>query len=82
MREVVKNTKLTEDCSKEDIRKFVDEVIPELTLDEKVGIMSGQISEQKLMDDLFSICHYNVRPYPTKEVERLGLPNIRFIDGP
>lgn len=82
MREVVKNTKLTEDCSKGDIRKFVNEVIPELTLDEKVGIMSGQISEQKLMDDLFSICHYNVRPYPTQEVERLGLPNIRFVDGP
>lgn len=82
MRDVVKNTKLTEECSKETIRKFVDEVIPELTLDEKIGIMSGQITEQKLMDDLFLICHYNVKPYPTKAVERLGLPNIRFVDGP
>ena len=82
MREVVKNTKLTEDCSKETIKKFVEEIIPELTLDEKIGIMSGQITEQKLMDDLFLICHYNVKPYPTKEVERLGLPNIRFVDGP
>lgn len=82
MRDVVKNTKLTEECSKETIRKFVDEVIPVLTLDEKIGIMSGQITEQKLMDDLFLICHYNVKPYPTRAVERLGLPNIRFVDGP
>lgn len=82
MREVVKNTKLTENCSKETIKKFVEEILPKLTLDEKVGIMSGQITEQKLMDDLFLICHYNVKPYPTKAVERLGLPNIRFVDGP
>lgn len=82
MRDVVKNTKLTEECSKETIKKYVDEVIPKLTLEEKIGIMSGQITEQKLMDDLFLICHYNVKPYPTKAVERLGLPNIRFVDGP
>ena len=82
MREAVKNTKLTENCSRETIRKFVDKVIGELSLDEKIGIMSGQITEQKLMDDLFLICHYNVKPYPTKPVERLGLPNIRFVDGP
>lgn len=82
MREAVKNTKLTENCSRETIRKFVDKVIGELSLDEKIGIMSGQITEQKLMDDLFLICHYNVKPYPTKPIERLGLPNIRFVDGP
>lgn len=82
MREAVKNTKLTENCSRETIRKFVDKVIGELSLDEKIGIMSGQTTEQKLMDDLFLICHYNVKPYPTKPVERLGLPNIRFVDGP
>jgi beta-glucosidase len=26
--------------------------------------------------------HYNLKPYPTMAVERLGLPNVRFIDGP
>lgn len=82
MREVVRETKLTEDCSKETIQAFVDEVIPQLTLEEKIGIMSGQVTEKKLLDDLFVIEHYNVKPYPTMEVKRLGLPNVRFVDGP
>lgn len=82
MREVVKNTVLTEDCSKETIQKFVDGLLGELTVDEKIGIMSGQVTEQKLLDDLFLIEHYNVKPYPTMPVERLGLPNVRFVDGP
>ena len=46
MREVVKNTKLTENCSKEVIRAFVEEVIGSLTVEEKIGIMSGQVTEQ------------------------------------
>lgn len=82
MRETVKKTSLTENCSKEDIRAFVDAVIPKLTTEEKIGIMSGQITEKKLLDDLFVIEHYNVEPYPTMEVKRLGLPNVRFVDGP
>lgn len=82
MREVVKNTKLTENCSKEMISTFVEELLPKLTVDEKIGIMSGQVTEQKLLDDLFLIEHYNVKPYPTMEVKRLGLPNVRFVDGP
>ena len=80
MRDVVKRTKLTENCSKKTIKKYVDEVIQELTLDEKIGVMSGQVTEKKLLDDLFLIEHYNVKPYPTKAVERLGIPNIRFVE--
>lgn len=82
MRKIVEKIPLTENCSKEDIRAFVETVIPQLTIDEKIGIMSGQITEKKLLDDLFVIEHYNVAPYPTMEVERLGLPNVRFVDGP
>ena len=82
MRDVVKNTKLTENCSKEVIRAFVEEVTAKLTVEEKIGIMSGQETEQKLLDDLFVLEHYNVRPYPTMAVERLGLSNVRFVDGP
>lgn len=52
MRDVVKNTKLTENCSKEVIRAFVEEVTAKLTVEEKIGIMSGQETEQKLLDDL------------------------------
>ncbi len=82
MREVVKGTKLTENCSKQTIRLFVEELLPQLTVAEKIGIMSGQVTEQKLLDDLFLIEHYNVKPYPTLAVERLGIPNVRFVDGP
>ena len=82
MREVVLHSKLTENCSKETIRKYVEELIPQLTREEKIGIMSGQITEEKLMDDLFVINHYNIDPYPTMAVDRLGVPNVRFVDGP
>ncbi len=82
MRDAVKNTVLKENCAKEDIRAYVRAVIPQLTTEEKIGIMSGQVTEKKLMDDLFGIEHYNVAPYPTMPVARLGLPNVRFVDGP
>ena len=82
MRETVKKTKLTENCSKQTIQLFVEELIPKLSVEEKVGIMSGQVTEQKLLDDLFLIEHYNIKPYPTMAVERLGIPNVRFVDGP
>jgi beta-glucosidase len=60
----------------------VEEVLPQLTLEEKIGIMSGNITEKKLLDDLFDIEHYNFEPYTTSLVERLSLPNMRFVDGP
>ncbi len=82
MRETVKKTRLTENCSKQTIRHYVEELLPQLTVEEKVGIMSGQVTEQKLLDDLFLIEHYNVKPYPTMAVDRLGIPNVRFVDGP
>ena len=82
MRDVVRHTALTENCSKETIRQFVLETLPKLSLDEKIGIMNGQVTEQKLLDDLFVLEHYNVKPYPTLAVDRLGLPNVRFVDGP
>ena len=72
MRDVVKNTKLTENCSKEVIRAFVEEVTAKLTVEEKIGIMSGQETEQKLLDDLFVLEHYNVRPYPYRKRTRLN----------
>ncbi|MGB8454767.1 MAG: glycoside hydrolase family 3 C-terminal domain-containing protein [Anaerocolumna sp.] len=82
MREAVKNTGLIENCSKQTIKSYVDKVIPQLSIEEKIGIMSGQVTEQKLLDDLFVMEHYNVKPYPTMAVARLGLPNVRFVDGP
>ncbi len=83
MREAVRKIELSEDCSKETIRKYVDEkIIPQLSAKEKIGIMSGQITEDKLLYDLFEILHYNIKPYPTLAVERLGMPNVRFVDGP
>ena len=82
MRDAVLKSKLTEDCSKETIRSYVEELLPQLTREEKIHIMSGQITEEKLMDDLFVINHYNIAPYPTGAVERLGVPNVRFVDGP
>ena len=54
MREMVKKTKLTENCSKETIRKFVDEILDQLTVEEKSESCLS-ITEEKLLDDLFVI---------------------------
>ena len=85
MREAVRNTKLTENCSRETIRSYVErDVIPQLTLKEKIGIMSGQITEEKLLYDLFEIVHYNFDPYPTGAVERVRreYPRRRRLPAP
>lgn len=78
MRDVVKRTKLTENCSKKTIKKYVDEVIRELTLDEKIGVMSGQVTEKKLLDDLFLIEHYNVKSISDKGSRTSGNSEYPF----
>lgn len=71
---------LKENCSKEEIATFVEHVIPQLTLEEKTGIMTGQAYRTMYQSTIGR--HYNKDPYETKAVNRLGIPNMRFMDGP
>ncbi|MFP6609445.1 MAG: glycoside hydrolase family 3 C-terminal domain-containing protein [Deltaproteobacteria bacterium] len=67
-------------ASAEEIHAFVDWCLDELSLDEKVYLMSGHgFIEQYLADD----GQYNISPYQTGGGnERLGLPKLMFTDGP
>jgi beta-glucosidase len=57
------------------------EIVDQLTLEEKVFLMSGKLSmEQMFTDFLFE--HYNYVPYPAGGNERLNVPQMKFVDGP
>ncbi|MHA6533097.1 beta-glucosidase family protein [Paenibacillus sp. BAC0078] len=57
------------------------EVVKQMSLEEKVYLMSGQVSMEEMLED-FKVRHYNWRPYPAGGNERLGVPELKFVDGP
>lgn len=74
--------------SKEYRLKFTDKakkIIEQMSLEEKVYLMSGKVSVEEL-GDVFNHPsvdnHYNVFPYPAGGNERLGVPELKFCDGP
>jgi beta-glucosidase len=66
---------------KENYRAAAKEALAELTLKEKVGLMSGSTPLWSGMVDIFS-GGYGMHPWPAGEAPRVGAPGIRFIDGP
>lgn len=70
----------TKGASADAIARFVDWALAELTLEEKVWMMSGHGFFDAFVADN---CVYNTSPYRTGGGnERLGLPHLRFSDGP
>ncbi|MBT2293486.1 glycoside hydrolase family 3 C-terminal domain-containing protein [Paenibacillus albidus] len=57
------------------------EIIKQLTLEEKVFLMSGSVSMEQFFLD-FLVAHYNHVPYPAGGNERLNIPPMKFVDGP
>ena len=54
-----------------------------MTLKEKIGLMSGRsITKLLLPFHVLVFRHYNRTPYANNAVERLGVPSMRFCDGP
>ncbi|MGG0824810.1 glycoside hydrolase family 3 C-terminal domain-containing protein [Paenibacillus turicensis] len=58
-----------------------EELVGQMSLEEKVYLMSGRVSMEEMLDD-FKVRHYNWRPYPAGGNERLGVPELKFVDGP
>lgn len=59
------------------------EIVGRMSLEEKVYLMSGSITAQKMIDDFStSGYHYNMIPYAAGGNERLDVPSLRFCDGP
>lgn len=81
------------DCTKEKRLEYTEKakiLIDQMTLEEKVNLMGGQISLEKMMADLKSTMtdknavkkHYNYIPYAAGGNETLGLSPMLFCDGP
>lgn len=57
------------------------EIVGQMNLEEKVKLMSGRVSMEQMLSD-FKERHYNWIPYPAGGNERLGVPELNFVDGP
>ena len=55
-------------------------LLAQMTLDEKIGQMSGDLSF--LPGSIGMARGYNMRPFPAGENRRLGIPALQFTDGP
>ncbi len=64
--------------SEEKIDELVKKVVPQLTLKEKVYLMSGHQFYKNLLKDR----KIGARPYSGGGVKRLGIPPFMFTDGP
>ena len=56
-------------------------IVAQMTLEEKIGLMSGRTSVLKLAIP-YLIGYYHYRPFPGSGCKRLGVPELRFCDGP
>ncbi len=57
-------------------------LVSQMTLAEKVYLLSGRTSIQKITDEKRQGKHFNHRPYPAGGNKALGVPELRFCDGP
>lgn len=60
---------------------IVDELVDELTLDERLAMMSGDLDFWPGLVEMLR-GGYGHTPYVGGAIERLGLPGVRFSDGP
>lgn len=61
------------------------EIVGKMSLEEKVYLMSGRIGLEDVGDAFNNPNadnHYNVFPYPAGGNKRLGVPELKFCDGP
>jgi len=65
--------------TEEQIERKAEEYLEKMTLDEKIAQMSG---DGNFLTNLDTMIRYNQEPLPAGENPRLGIPGIRFSDGP
>lgn len=59
-----------------------EDLTRQLSLEEKVHFMSGNLTLEDMMKDMQAGHHYNEWPYEAGGNKRLGIPSMRFVDGP
>ncbi|HEY4247152.1 MAG TPA: glycoside hydrolase family 3 C-terminal domain-containing protein [Lacunisphaera sp.] len=58
------------------------ELLSQLTLDEKLGLMDGDTPFWPGLAEMMAPGGYGSRPWVAGAVPRLGIPGVRFVDGP
>ncbi|MBX3062690.1 MAG: glycoside hydrolase family 3 C-terminal domain-containing protein [Anaerolineae bacterium] len=71
----------TEQLSDDQIEARARELLGQLTQDEKIGLMSGDVPFWPGMADMLG-GGYADHPWVAGAVPRLGIPGVRFADGP
>ena len=56
-------------------------IVAAMTLSEKLGCLDGDTEFWSGLDDMMH-GGYHEHPWPAARVERLGVPGVRFVDGP
>jgi beta-glucosidase len=68
--------------SSEEIEARARELLAQLSLDEKLGMMDGDTPFWPGLAEMMAPGGYGSRPWVAGAVPRLGIPGIRFVDGP
>jgi beta-glucosidase len=79
-KEAVKNYE--KDISPENLKKQVEALLAEMTIEEKIFMLSGRGGVQAIKNQLFHKRMYNYEPIPAGGCKRLGIPAVLFTDGP
>lgn len=58
------------------------EIVEKMSLEEKVYLMSGNLTLEDMMKDFEKGLHYNEVPYEAGGNENSGVPAMKFVDGP
>jgi beta-glucosidase len=69
------------ELSSEQIEAKAHELLAQLTLDEKIDMMDGDVSFWLGLEDMMG-GGYADHPWNAGSISRLGIPGIRFADGP
>lgn len=57
-------------------------IVSELTLNEKISLMSGKVFVLEMLYNFSGEKHYNYVPYPAGGIADKGIPQMLFCDGP
>ncbi|MBN1437988.1 MAG: glycoside hydrolase family 3 C-terminal domain-containing protein [Anaerolineales bacterium] len=68
--------------TKENLRRQVDALLAEMTLREKIYLLSGRGVIMSFKNRLLHSRFYNYEPIPAGGCKRLGIPPVLFTDGP
>lgn len=72
-------------CNKEYRLSYTDKaqkIVDDLSLQQKVSLMSGTVTLGEMLQDMDGTKHYNYEPYPAGGIKEKGIPPMLFCDGP